>query len=290
MCVNFNGHTVYATAERGKGFAIETVNSRHRTYTPYDTIAEAYAMGGSQATYVVLGTADASTITLGPGNLGFFGHFWEGDGGIVGSIVNEPALKNAEKTEKWGASGMNFEFVAWTDKPTPLMPGQGSKAYETREEAEAAAAETEVLPAEGFGLTGDALARWQGFFVNQVYLGGDGKFRIMPELNADGSNALAQAEAKLTRAIDVSTIAAATGAIEEMVLEGAEPGFYYTLFKSTDVTVVLEQENHDPDNCDCKALSDGKVTFTNVTKPSAAVGFFAVRAFVKESFTNPFGG
>ena len=33
------------------------------------------------------------------------------------------------------------------------------------------------------------------------------------------------------------------------------------------------------------------VTFTNVTKPSAAAGFFSVRAFVKESFTsNPFGG
>ena len=294
MRVNFNGHTVYATAERGKGFAIETVNSRHRTYTPYDTIAEAYAMGGSQATYVVLGTADASTITLRPGNLGFSGHFWEGVGGIVGSIKEgtEPKLKNAEKTEKWSVSDTNFEFVAWTDKPTPLMPGQGSKAYETRAEAEAAAAETEVLPAEKFDLLGhpDALATWQGYFVNQVYVGGDGKFRIMPELNAAGSNAVAQAEAKLTRAIDVGAIAAATGAIEKLVLEGAEPGFYYTLFRSADVTTVLEQESHDPDNCDCKALSDGKVTFTNVTKPSAAAGFFSVRAFVKESFTNPFGG
>ena len=292
MCVNFNGHTVYATAERGKGFAIETENSRHKTYTPYDTIAEAYAMGGSQSTYVVLGTADASTITLRPGNLGFEGHFWEGDDGIVGSIVNEPKLKNAEKTQEWGVSDMTFEFVAKTDKPTPLMPGQGSKPYETRDAAEAAAAETEVLPAEEFDLLGhpDALATWQGYFVNQVYAGGDGKFRIMPELNADGSNALAQAEARLTRALNVGAIAAATEAIGEMVLEGAEPGFYYTLFKSTDVTTVLEQENHDPDNCDCKAQSDGKVTFENVTKPSAATGFFSVRAFVKESFTNPFGG
>ena len=293
MRVNFNGHTVYATAERGKGFAIETVNSRHRTYTPYDTIAEAYAMGGSQTTYVVLGTADASTITLRPGNLGFEGHFWEGDGGIVGSIVNEPKLKNAEKTEKWSVSDTNFEFVAWTDKPTPLMPGQGSKPYETWKEAEEAAAVTEVLPAEEFDLLGhpDALDRWQGYFVNQIYFGGDGKFRIMPELNEAGSNALAQTEAKLTRAINVNAIAAATGAIEEIVLTGAEPGFYYTLFRSADVTTVLEQESHDPDNCDCKALSDGTVTFTNVTKPSAAAGFFSVRAFVKESFTsNPFGG
>ena len=51
------------------------------------------------------------------------------------------------------------------------------------------------------------------------------------------------------------------------------------------MTTVLDAESHDKGNSDKQAKADGKVTFTNVTKPSAAAGFFSVKAFDHESFT-----
>ena len=169
----------------------------------------------------------------------------------------------------------------------PINPGHSSDPYETREEAEAAAEKAPILPADNFELTGEALATWQGYFVNLVYVDGNGKYRFAPVMNAAGSNAVAQAEATLTKAIDVAGIAAATEAIATMELSGAEPGFYYTLFRSDDVTTVLDIESHDKNNSDKMAKADGKVTFVNVTKPGVAAGFFSVKAFDHESFTTP---
>ena len=174
--------------------------------------------------------------------------------------------------------------VVWKSAmPDPVTPGGSSLPYETREEAEADAAKAPIVPASNFDLTGDALVKWQGLFVNKVYVDGDGKYRFAPVLSAAGSNAVAQAEATLTKAIKVADIAAATKAIETMALTGAEPGFYYTLFKSDDVTTVFE--GRDASNSDKMAKADGVVTFMNVTKPSDAAGFFSVKAFPEAKFT-----
>ena len=70
-----------------------------------------------------------------------------------------------------------------------------------------------------------------------------------------------------------------------MTIKGGIPGFYYTLFKSEDVTLVTDVGSHDKTNSDRLCDKAGAVTFEKVTKPSDAAGFFTVRASPEQVFT-----
>ena len=123
--VDFNDYTVVGMQGHlsAKPVAIEAAGDKFTTYTGYSTIADAYAEGGADATYVVFAATDATAVTLKPGNLEFNGHFWKGyNSGVLGSftitkdkvpVATEPTLLGATKTSTWGATeGLNFSFVA----------------------------------------------------------------------------------------------------------------------------------------------------------------------------------
>ena len=236
-------------------------------------------------------------------------YVWEKGGGeantltrlVGGSCYLIYATEACKKTFLGIPVSPHFEFghghiVADGDEPlnsirVPLVPGQSSDPFDSRELAQAAIESGEV----GFFPTPDVQAvltdsvvltvdGYKGMFAPIVYPSDD-KWRVMYELTAGGTNALERSVHAVVTNLDLAAIAAAPEAGVDLSLKGGVPGFYYTLFKSAAVTNVLTVGAHDKANGDRLCDKDGIVALEKVTKPSDTASFFTICVSPEQLFT-----
>ena len=173
----------------------------------------------------------------------------------------------------------------------PLAPGQSSEPFDSVELAQAAIKsgavsfaptpdvekvlkDSDVLTVEGY----------KAMFTSVIYPS-ENKYRVMYALTENATNALEQSVHTIVTNLNLAALAAASEEGVDMTLTGGIPGFYYTLFKSEDVTLVTDVGSHDKANSDRLCDKTGAVTFEKVTKPSDAAGFFTVRVSPEQVFT-----
>ena len=183
----------------------------------------------------------------------------------------------------------NHTFDIWLSKP--LVPGQSSDPFDSPELAQAAvesgavsfapAPDVENVLRDSTVLTVDG---YKEMFTPVIYPS-EGKWRVMYALTEGGTNALEKSVHAVVTNLNLAALAAASEEGVSMTLTGGIPGFYYTLFKSEDVTLVTDVGSHDKANSDRLCDKTGGVTFEKVTKPSDAAGFFTVRASPEQVFT-----
>ena len=173
----------------------------------------------------------------------------------------------------------------------PLAPGHSSKPFNSVELARAAidSGAVSFAPASAVEevLKDSAILTVEGYkamFAPVIYPSGD-KYRVMYVLTENATNALEQSVHTIVTNLNLVALAAAPEKGVDLSLKGGLPGFYYTLFKSEDVTNVTDVGSHDKANSDRLCDKTGTVTFEKVTKPSDAAGFFTVRASPEQVFT-----
>ena len=184
-------------------------------------------------------------------------------------------------------------FDIWLDdKPVePLAPGHSSKPFDSEELAQAAIKSGAVsfapTPDVEKVLKDSAILTVEGYkaMFTPVIYPSDGKWRVMYALTEGGTNDLEQSVHAVVTNLNLAALVAAPAEGVDMQLTGGIPGFYYTLFKSEDVTLVTDAGSHDKANSDRLCDKAGTVTFEKVTKPSDAAGFFTVRVSPEQVFT-----
>ena len=254
--------------------------------------------GGAGGTVTISGGAVTARGKDGGKDIG---HGYDsGNGGTVtisgGLFWKEP--------ENWWTIVTGYKVIANPDTETkeqypyavvpntvPLAPGFSSDPFDSEAEAQAAIDSGAITfapaPAVEAVLKDSTVFTVEGYkamFAPVIYPSGD-QYRVMYDLNADGTNDLNQSIHAVVTNIDLAAIAAAPAEDVDMALTGGLPGFYYTLFTSAVVADVTMAKSRDANNSDVLCDKTGTVTFKRVKKPSDAAGFFTVTASPETPFT-----